>query len=206
MIDAKLTNETSFPVIQPIIWYWAECNNYKRRPIVTEEVCHHPQQERQQQQQITYRKMSESGQAAEDREQSTKRTKSENDSPDKGSVPATKKQKTEKQSDDGPTKGKGKAKRSKYPEYEEYVSLDLLAPVPLSDSEESSDEEEEGELGRAVSSIVNDPKSPEVVELSSDDMEMSPSPPPAKLSQPPPPPPPTPQVKNRHPEKPTKKR
>ena len=104
-----------------------------------------------------------------------------------------------------PTKGKGKAKRSKSPEYEEYVSLDPLAPVPLSDSEESSDEEE-GELGRAVSSIVDDPKSPEVVELSSDDMEMSPSPPPTKPSQPPPPPPPTPQVKNRHPEKPTKKR
>ena len=148
--------------------------------------------------------MSESVQAPENREQPTKRTKPENGSPDKGSVPATKKQKTEKQSDDGPTKGKGKAKRSKSPEYEEYVSLDPLAPVPLSDSEESSDEEE-GELERAVSSIVDDPKSPEVVELSSDDMEMSPSPPPTKPSQPPPPPP-TPQVKNRHPEKPTKKR
>ena len=79
--------------------------------------------------------MSESGQAPEDREQSTKRTKPENGSPDKGSVPAAKKQKTEKQSDDGPTKGKGKAKRSKSPEYEEYVSLDPLAPGPLSDSE-----------------------------------------------------------------------
>ena len=98
-----------------------------------------------------------------------------------------KNRKLEKQSDDGPTKGKGKAKRSKSPEYEEYVSLDPLAPVPLSDSEESSDEE--GELERAVSSIVDDPKSPEVVELSSDDMEMSPSPPPTKPSQPPPPPP-----------------
>ena len=40
----------SFSAIQPIIWYWAACNNYKRRPIVTEEMCQHPQQERQQQQ------------------------------------------------------------------------------------------------------------------------------------------------------------